>query len=274
MLLFKGPKWPTGFANEVRAAEEVVRKDIAAGRAPRFDERIWKRHKSAFIAAQHGKCGYCEVSSLNHPGAVEHYAPKSAIQELAAEGAELAPTATVHKRKTRTLCDTGYWWLAYNWDNWLFACERCNSAWKRGLFPIREKRRMLPPRRGMKETPLLLNPFGTVEPSDHLCFSRVGQVSTRDHSDHGDATIQVCGLDRESLRRVREGIAADTYRHVDRLFVGLLERNVRKAHDAVDDLLSLGTETRAHAGMVRSIVRAQLGLPWTDLKRLLPLTGL
>lgn len=268
MLQFMRPRRPAGFAASVRSAQDIVRAAALAGDAPVFDQTLWQKHKHAFIKAQWGKCGYCETYSMNHPGAVEHFAPKSEVQELLDEGVEVDSTAQVERRKTPALCSGGYWWLSYSWDNWLFACERCNSAWKRCLFPVRTKRRTLPPEPGKKEAPLLLSPFGKVDPTEHLRFSKAGQIAARSRSYRGEATIKTCGLDRESLRRAREGIAMNTYRYVDRLLFALKTNDLSKAHWAVEDLLSLGAETRAHAGMVRSIVSEKLGYDWVDVKRL------
>jgi len=129
-----------------------------------------------------------------------------------------------------------------------------------------QRSRALPPRRNAKETPLLLHPFGRIDPIFHLSFSGIGQIAAR--SDHGQATIETCGLDRESLRRVREPIAIDINRHVDRLELALAQNDYRCALDAVTDLLSLGADHRAHAGMVRAIVWERLGHPWSELERL------
>jgi hypothetical protein len=268
LLLFKRPRPPVGFAASVSGADQDVRAALARGAVPTFDEKLWKKHKGVFIEAQHGKCAYCEQSSMNHPGAVEHYAPKSEIHELIADGQEQAPTASVAGRKTRQICATGYWWLAYDWSNWLFACERCNTAWKRCLYPVREKARKLPPRRGLRETSLLLSPFGRVDPSRHLQFTELGQIVAYEDSDRGEATIRTCGLDRESLRRAREGFAEDTYRHVRVLQLSINADNHLRASDAVKNLLSLGANRRPHAGMVRSIVRAELGCDWSHLPTL------
>lgn len=267
------PRPPPSFAAAVRRAEKAVRAAVAAGRAPPFEEEIWQSQKGAFIEAQLGKCGYCEQYSQNHPGAVDHHSPKGSVTELVAEGVEIPASRKVRKakpkgRKTRPISATGYFWLAYRWGNWLFVCNYCNSGWKGCLFPIREVRRRLPPRPGRKETPLLLSPFGRVDPIHHLRFSRIGQIGPRDGSDRGDATIRTCGLDRETLRRSREGIAGDAYRHVDRLVSALNQDNLERAGDAVADLLSLGGEERAHAGMVRSIVSLELRYRWADLERL------
>ncbi len=173
MLRFKRPKPPKSFAPPT---------------PPPFVDTVWQAHKGSFIAAQHGKCGYCEQPSQNHPGAVEHHAPKQRVTELIAEGIEVPASANVKRakpigRKVRTVSPTGYTWLGHDWNNWLFACYTCNSDWKGGLFPVREAPRTLPPRAGARETPLLLSPFGRADPVRHLRFSRVGQIGPRNRSD-------------------------------------------------------------------------------------------
>jgi hypothetical protein len=234
---------------------------------PEFDDRLWKRHKALFMAAQHDKCGYCEMISSNHYGSVDHYAPKSRVEELAEDGTEEALGNSVAGRRTPSVCDLGYWWLAYSWENWLFACERCNTAWKGCLFPVQQSPRRIPPRRGDRETWLLLNPFGEDDPIEHLHFDRLGQISARDLSERGGATIRTCGLDRESLRRVRELTASYAYGLIARLFEVLSENEFRRAVETVDDLLRLGDERAPHAGMVRSIVFDELSHSWSTLQK-------
>lgn len=270
MLRLKRPRAPADFAASVRNAVRDAQAAIARGVVPKFDERIWKKHehKEAFIRAQHGKCAYCEQSSMNHPGAVDHYAPKSEIHELIADGKEKGHTSNVKDRETRQICTTGYWWLAYEWSNWLFACERCNTGWKRCLYPVREKARKLPPRQRVRETPLLLNPFGRVDPARHLRFNALGEIVAHKGSDRGEATIRTCGLDRGSLRQAREGFAGDAYRHVRVLQVSMNSGDHHRAIEAIEDLLSLGASKRPHAGMVRSIVRAELKCDWSQLPTL------
>lgn len=115
MLRFKRPRPPASYAAKARAGERIMRADITAGNDPTFDDRIWKAYKDVFIAAQHGKCGYCEQPSLNHPGVVEHYAPKSEVHELASPGIEHNASASVLDRRTFPISRRGYWWLAYAW---------------------------------------------------------------------------------------------------------------------------------------------------------------
>ncbi len=55
-----------------------------------------------------GKCAYCD-SNITHitAGDIEHFHPKSA-----------------------------YWWLACDWNNLLFACEKCNRTGKNDAYPL------------------------------------------------------------------------------------------------------------------------------------------
>jgi hypothetical protein len=72
-----------------------------------FKAQYWKPAKEALKAESHEKCAYCELAaSANAYGDVEHYRPK--------------------KR---------YWWLAYCYDNYLYACQLCNQAYKGDNFP-------------------------------------------------------------------------------------------------------------------------------------------
>jgi hypothetical protein len=73
-----------------------------------FDSTFWKLAKTQLKKESFDKCAYCEANTavVAH-GDVEHYRPKSV-----------------------------YWWLAYTYDNYLFACQICNQIYKSDNFPI------------------------------------------------------------------------------------------------------------------------------------------
>jgi len=74
-----------------------------------FDSKKWKQAKKHLIKESHGKCAYCEAdTTVVAHGDVEHFRPKSV-----------------------------YWWLAYCYDNFLFACQICNQTYKSDNFPVR-----------------------------------------------------------------------------------------------------------------------------------------
>jgi hypothetical protein len=270
MLRHRRPRLPKTFAADVGPARRAAARAVAAGLSLDGIPQLWRNdgYKAAFDRAQYGKCGYCEVFAKNHPAAMEHHAPKGCVQVLAAEGIELKWSCKVRDRETPEICATGYYWLMFAWTNWLLACERCNTPWKRSLFPVREAPHPLPPHPRRRFTPLLLHPFGPRDPVDHLEFTERGQIAPRRASVYGRATIRTCGLHRESLSGKRAGIAGDTYREIRWL------RDALKAPDRVGAwkstvrLLSLGAEDREHAGMVRSIVLSELGHRWRALQAL------
>ncbi len=73
-----------------------------------FKSTFWKTAKTQLKKESNGKCAYCEANTevVAH-GDVEHYRPKSI-----------------------------YWWLAYTYDNYLYACQICNQSYKSNNFPI------------------------------------------------------------------------------------------------------------------------------------------
>jgi hypothetical protein len=73
-----------------------------------FKSTFWKNAKDQLKIESFGKCAYCEADTdaVAH-GDVEHYRPKSV-----------------------------YWWLAYTYDNYLFACQICNQVYKSDNFPV------------------------------------------------------------------------------------------------------------------------------------------
>jgi len=97
-----------------------------------FETNFWKKAKDQLKEETHDKCAYCEApTSMVAYGDVEHFRPKSK-----------------------------YWWLAYNYDNYLVSCQLCNQKFKKAKFPI--------PGRMMK------GPKITAKTSDHFIEFRAG----------------------------------------------------------------------------------------------------
>ncbi len=180
----------------LKAVREKISEMIAKGQQPKSDdfEKLWGQYKEAFRMAQHGKCGYCdrEIGSTQS-GDVEHFRPKALV--------------TDGKKKIAP----GYWWMAYSWENWLYACEICNRKYKKNAFPVRQR---LPLKPGVEsqEEALLLDPF-TVDPRSHLKYRADGKIEGT--TPEGDRTIGTCGLYRKPLKDKREQTAASVQRHLD-----------------------------------------------------------
>ncbi|MGI4863506.1 MAG: hypothetical protein ACRYFZ_06250 [Janthinobacterium lividum] len=147
----------------------------------------YKAVKKQLRADQHLKCAYCETKfTHSSPGDVEHYRPKAGYQQVA----------------TEPLRGPGYYWLAYDWANLLFACEECNRVYKRNQFPLRVAAdRALNHQADLhQEAPLVLNPATCPNPEAHLTFEQETAVGL---TEEGEATWRVCGLNRPDLLDAR-----------------------------------------------------------------------
>lgn len=112
-------KVPAGFTGKKRIEKMLLLVEAMRNNAMAFNSDIWKAAKKQLKAESHDKCAYCEapVSTVAH-GDVEHFRPKSV-----------------------------YWWLAYCYDNYLYACQICNQSYKKDEFPVhgRERYALAPP---------------------------------------------------------------------------------------------------------------------------------
>jgi len=73
--------------------------------------------RGALYAMSGRKCAYCEIPlPENDRGDVEHFRPKNKVAEASHHG--------------------GYWWLAYDFENYLLSCSNCNRNLKKSKFPV------------------------------------------------------------------------------------------------------------------------------------------
>jgi uncharacterized protein (TIGR02646 family) len=156
-------------------------------------KRLWKqRDNKAFdeirhvlredMAPGHGYCMYCEYS---HGHTIDHYRP-------------------MEKYPLR----------AFEWDNYLWSCARCNSDFKKTQFPLDKD--------GL---PLLINPTRD-DPREHLQFTpRDGKIVGC--TPKGEETVKVLGFDRRGeLDKTR----ASAFRAIQRLVVYFAEACVKGDH--------------------------------------------
>lgn len=149
-------------------------------------DRIYKAVKNQLEQDQFSKCAYCEskYQSISY-GEIEHYRPKKKWQQ----------------DKNDETPNSGYYWLAYHWDNLLVACRKCNSN-KFTVFPLLDvsKRAITPSDNIAEEEPLIINPYFD-DPSNHIRFNRhIAQNLTV----KGGTTIKILDLNREALKNERE----------------------------------------------------------------------
>jgi uncharacterized protein (TIGR02646 family) len=149
--------------------------------------------KQALIAAQHGKCCFCE-RKIGGEGDVEHFRPK----------------ASFCQGKGFPLERPGYYWLAYDWDNLLLACPICNQRFKKNYFPLADPAKRARNHRGdlAEEKPLFINP-AEEDPARFIAFRQ--EIAYAIHGNRrAKETIRELGLNRENLSEERRD-------HLDRL---------------------------------------------------------
>lgn len=149
--------------------------------------------------AQHYKCCYCERKIPEHFNDVEHYRPKGYAD-----------------RRPGCVLTHGYWWLAFNWNNLMFACPACNRSAKNARFPTQVGSLTLQSEEAAPgfEVPLLLDPCADINPVAHIQFVQiidpVGVVpagwwaTPREQSIFGEVTIEICDMNNVERRELRQ----------------------------------------------------------------------
>lgn len=180
----------------------VRRKELARlrglGREPKGEEIVGYRVVAeALWRVQFRKCCYCEHKIRRCYNDVEHYRPKGRADRL--PGCRM---------------EHGYWWLAFDWDNLLFACPACNRSGKNDRFPLATGTSSLraedaPPG---GEDPLLIDPC-RINPVEHIQYALTSLVGSggplgwwarpRAFSVLGATTIDVCNLNHSDLVELR-----------------------------------------------------------------------
>lgn len=222
-------------------------------------EELWK--------AQHHKCCYCEIRIPKGYNDVEHYRPKAVAD------------------RTPGCSEThGYWWLAFTWDNLLFACPDCNRSHKNTKFPLDYSCQPLMPEElpPGNEIPLLIDPCSAVNPVEHIEFvyQSIGPASTpstwwarpRNGSIIGNETINVCGLNRADLREIREDhYSTVILKHSYAIESAIIEADTPRIQREFNRAIELLNPRNVHVGLTYDAFRhtipdtkliASMGIGW------------
>lgn len=202
---------PEEWRARLRKAEAELRK-LPSGktRAHIFAQYsdLWSDVKELFRQLSYEKCWYCETKTDRMRGDIDHYRPKGGV------------TNTNHP---------GYWWLAFEWRNWRFACELCNSrltdhatgiaGGKGNYFPLLngEAQRIWDEcdyddyEDLLEEDPILLDPVEREDP-ELLSFNSDGRPGPATDSEQSDdyrrakTSIGIYHLNHSKLNRERRKI--------------------------------------------------------------------
>jgi len=212
-----------------------------------FDAKIYghEQVKTALKEMQQGKCAFCE-SKVTHIayGDVEHFRPKGGFRQQPED----------------PLGRPGYYWLAYDWNNLLFACQLCNQRFKKNLFPLEDpaKRARNHHEDHARERPMLIDPAR--EDPDQAIGFRSEYAFGRDPIGRGAATIDVLRLNRIELSERRRDVLIrihsllEIVRVADHQIDNLeLQQWARNAEREIQRATQSGAE---YAAMARSAVES------------------
>src|SRR5436853_5023521 len=103
---------------EIHAAETVAlakgqdisvarRQAVRAGLEVAARQALWRELAPRFRDLRNGKCWYSESRNPGSDKNIDHFRPKGGVEEDKAH--------------------EGYWWLAFDWRNFRYACQWCNQ---------------------------------------------------------------------------------------------------------------------------------------------------
>ncbi|EJF54908.1 hypothetical protein SapgrDRAFT_3264 [Saprospira grandis DSM 2844] len=160
----------------------------------------------------YSKCAYCETVMRTNDIEIEHFRPKGPLKTW-----DASKDRAQNKLSNTVIPDTGYYWLACDWDNLLPSCPGCNKSGtgKGSWFPLVEEstRGLRSAGQGAEvdEEPLLLNPTKNIDFGKFLSFKEDGTVKpslglSPEDLRKAQATIDIYGLGREGLVDARAAV--------------------------------------------------------------------
>lgn len=192
--------------------------------------------KQALLAMQHDKCAFCEAKPLHvSDGDVEHFRPKAAVRQSVDDELERP----------------GYYWLAYDWPNLLFACERCNRRHKRNEFPLATRSGAGTAQAVASEQPLFIDPSAE-DPTPFITYREHVPIAVGGDG-RGERTIESLGLRRVELQRDRE-------EHLERLkLLRVVATSPEVPQRLRDEAAALIARSMTDAAEYASMCRAAFG---------------
>lgn len=226
------PDWLTKAKN----ATEQARAIQSSAERTRFinqNAAIWSELKDLLMDCSEKKCWYCETKRRRDYYTVDHFRPKSSVDE--------------NKEHS------GYWWLAFEWRNLRFSCSYCNSGYrkdgvegKKSSFPIVDetKRAAIGPNATAEidscidESPVLLDPTRPLDVQllDYMPDGTVGSWYESDENipipghryghTRATASIRLLGLNGTTLVDERKLLLNEIRR-----LVNLIDFNLNRTTD-------------------------------------------
>jgi len=178
-------------------------------------------------------CTYCGADIGETARDVDHFPPKKRVDGDAGHG--------------------GYWWLAYDYENYLLSCTVCNQKCKRDRFPLENgatRTRFEDRERLAQERRLLLNP--TLDPVEDwiavdwqkpACRLVANPALEPELAARVDRVLEMFRLNRRVLQRKKR-------RDIQRLVIQ------KVADDKADEVRTLAIRYRPHSLVAKHILQA------------------
>lgn len=197
-------------AELIAAPDEETRKAILKRVA---SSNVWRDFYNLLPDSLKRKCWYCEAEEIRSDMPVDHFRPKSKVED--------------DKQHD------GYWWLAFDWENYRCACTYCNSrrvfdetsGGKACRFPLENpEERAFSPADLVKlsnERPYFLDPFN---PDDEklLWFDNDGlpiakPSATVEQQIKVKNSIEIFHLHESKIARARNKVRLEVERQVRKI---------------------------------------------------------
>lgn len=202
-------------ADLIAAPDEEARKVILKKVS---SSNVWREFYALLPGSLKRKCWYCEAEEIRSDMPVDHFRPKNKVEDDKQHG--------------------GYWWLAFDWQNYRCACTFCNSrrvfdeteGGKACRFPLENPdERAFLPEENIKlnnERPNFLDPFN-LDDEKLLWFDNDGlPIASPSATDRQQTkvknTIEIFHLHETKINRARNKVRLE------------VERQVRKIRDNDD----------------------------------------
>lgn len=197
-------------ADLIAAPDEETRKAILKRVS---SSNVWREYYNLLPDSLKHKCWYCEAEEIRSDMPVDHFRPKSKVED--------------DKQHD------GYWWLAFDWQNYRCACTFCNSrrvfneteGGKACRFPLENPlERAFAPTDQIKlsnERPYFLDPFN---PDDEklLWFDNDGlpiakPLATAEQQTKVKNSIEIFHLHESRIARARNKVRLEVERQVRKI---------------------------------------------------------
>ncbi|PHN84561.1 hypothetical protein CSB62_19175 [Vibrio splendidus] len=137
-------------ANSEGLGELEINKRLVTARKKAINQKsgLWRLFAKSVASINNNKCWYCESVENRSNMPVDHFRPKGRVEGSPEHG--------------------GYWWLAFDWENYRYCCTYCNSlaskksytVGKGDKFPLLDfDKRWMHSQQQCVEAPVILDPF-------------------------------------------------------------------------------------------------------------------